>query len=101
MISKDCEVSDQAALKLDASHVSPFLSRAARRFKLTRREIEVVALLILGETWKSVADCLKISISMVRTHSKNLHRKIGAKNQASAAAKILRPDTYSNRQMLK
>jgi DNA-binding NarL/FixJ family response regulator len=69
--------------------------RAARRCRLTRREIQVLNLIVLGESWKSTAGTLGISLSMVRLHSKNLLRKIGAQSPAAAVAKIFCPDTYA------
>lgn len=76
------------------SEIPRVLIRAARRFKLTQRELDVLDMLIVGESWKTTAVRLEISVSMVRVHSKNLLRKINAQTVANAVAKIFCPDTY-------
>ncbi len=54
-----------------------------KRFDLTNREREVVALLAKGYTLPSIAENLCISLDTVRSHSKNIYRKIGVhKKQA-------------------
>lgn len=49
----------------------------ASLYGLTQREQEIMHLLMLGNSTEAVADKLGISLNTVRTHSKNLYRKLG------------------------
>lgn len=49
----------------------------ASLYGLTQREQEIMHLLMLGNSAEAVADKLGISLNTVRTHSKNLYRKLG------------------------
>ena len=55
------------------------------RSPLTAREWEVVDLLYQGPT-DEIADALVLSHETVRSHIKNLMRKLGAKTRAEAVA---------------
>lgn len=52
-------------------------ARAARTFELTRREEEVLALLLEGRTRSEIARELFVSGDTVKTHVRNLYRKTG------------------------
>ena len=53
---------------------------------LTAREWEVVDLLYEGKTTDEIADALVLSTETVRSHIKNLMRKLGATSRADAVA---------------
>jgi two-component system, NarL family, response regulator LiaR len=53
---------------------------------LTPREWEVVDLLYKGRTTDEIADALVLSTETVRSHIKNLMRKLGARSRAEAVA---------------
>ena len=53
---------------------------------LTAREWEVVDLLYQGQTTDEIAEALVLSHETVRSHIKNLMRKLGAKTRAEAVA---------------
>jgi two-component system, NarL family, response regulator LiaR len=53
---------------------------------LTAREWEVVDLLYEGKTTDEIADALVLSTETVRSHIKNLMRKLGASSRAEAVA---------------
>ena len=53
-------------------------ARLARRFGLTRREEEVMALLARGETYAQIEDLLSISNSTLKTHARHVYAKTGA-----------------------
>jgi len=52
------------------------------RANLTERELEIVEHLIEGLTDRNVSEHLNLSIHTVRTHIKNIYRKIGVSNRA-------------------
>ena len=55
--------------------------RIARRFDLTRREEEILCLLVRGRTATRVAETLCISVATARTHQRNIYAKLGVHNQ--------------------
>lgn len=52
-------------------------ARAARTYDLTRREEEILALLLQGRTRSEIARELFVSGDTVKTHIRNLYRKTG------------------------
>lgn len=65
------------------------LKKAARAYKLTPRQIQVLVALCEGDTWKAAASRLDISLRTVRFHSQNIFRKTGAQSAVMALAVIL------------
>ena len=49
--------------------------------ELTKREIDVVELVLKGHASKSIADHLCISVATVNNHKRNLYGKLGIKSQ--------------------
>ena len=69
--------------------MSPTLGRAAGGVpapfdKLSRREAEILALLVEGRTNKEIALCLDLQEITIKVHLRNVYRKIGAANRAQA-----------------
>ncbi len=62
------------------------------RSPLTPREWEVVDLIRLGRTTDQIADELVLSIETVRSHVKNLMRKLGVRSREDAVAAADRMD---------
>jgi DNA-binding CsgD family transcriptional regulator len=52
---------------------------------LTRRELEILALLSAGHSTPDIARQLGISPGTVKTHLTSVYKKIGAKNRVQAA----------------
>ncbi|QDH78339.1 response regulator transcription factor [Echinicola soli] len=48
-----------------------------QKFKLSRRELQILSLIKDGHTNQSIADELFLSIFTVETHRKNIHHKLG------------------------
>jgi DNA-binding CsgD family transcriptional regulator len=62
------------------------LERAARRHQLTRREIEVLSLILDGSSAGEIADTLALSEHTVQGYFKRLLSKTGARNRVSMVA---------------
>jgi LuxR family transcriptional regulator, regulator of acetate metabolism len=65
-------------------------SEAALRDLLTRRELEVLELMVKGETNAAIARNLVVSQGTVKFHVKNILRKLHAANRAEATSRYLR-----------
>jgi len=50
------------------------------KFQLSKREIEVLKLILEGKTNREIADHLALSIFTVETHRKHIHSKLGVSN---------------------
>ena len=72
--------SSQASSSLQDENGSPPLVKP-----LTNREMEVLILLVQGQTDKEIAAGLTISHHTVRSHTKNIYAKLGVKNRRQAA----------------
>ena len=57
--------------------------------RLSKREIEIVGLVALGQTWPEIATQLHIAHETVRTHIRNAMVKAGARSRAHLVAKAL------------
>jgi len=80
-----------AAKYLFAAEAPVFISPSAaflRRFSVTDREAEVLAVLIEGLSNKEIADRLCISAATVRNHIHNLFGKTGVKSRLELAQKL-------------
>ncbi len=63
---------------------------AAQPVSLSKREQELLALLVEGLTAKEIADRLNVSIHTTSTHTRNLFTKLGVHSRAAAVARALR-----------
>ena len=57
---------------------------------LTEREQEVLKGLANGNTYKSIAETLCISVDTIRHHIRNIYKKLQVHSQSEAVAKSLR-----------
>jgi DNA-binding NarL/FixJ family response regulator len=64
--------------------------------KLTPREIEVLELIVKGETNKEIADTLCVAESTVKNHLRNILAKLHLKNRVQAAAYAVREGLIDN-----
>lgn len=60
-------------------------ARVAREFDLTRREEAILGLLLEGKTRPEVAEALFVSENTVKTHIRNLYKKMGVSGKAELA----------------
>ena len=65
------------------------LRKAAKRSKLTPREVQVLALFLTGHTWKLAAFSMEISESGIRFHMQKIFKKVGAHSTPEALGKLL------------
>jgi two-component system, NarL family, nitrate/nitrite response regulator NarL len=70
-------------LDVRAIHQSPIAA-------LTRRELEVLALLAAGQTNKQIATAQSVSLNTVKFHVKNLFEKLGVRSRSQAVALYLK-----------
>jgi LuxR family transcriptional regulator, regulator of acetate metabolism len=68
----------------------PAANAAALRDLMTRREIEVLELMVRGETNGAIARALVVTEGTIKFHVKNILRKLHAANRAEAASRYLR-----------
>lgn len=57
--------------------------RFSEKFKLSEREMEIIILLSQNLRYSEIADSLFISLNTVRTHIKNIYRKLDIDNERS------------------
>lgn len=56
-------------------------ARMAQRFGLTRREEEVLVLMMRGYTLSRIGEALFVADSTMKTHSRHIYRKVGVQNR--------------------
>jgi DNA-binding CsgD family transcriptional regulator len=78
---------DDEAYKIAVTDITPALTRPHHQPVITRREQEVLQLLVEGLCAKQIAILLFISETTVITHKKNLKVKFNAKNTVELVAK--------------
>ena len=64
---------------------------------LSRRESEILALLVQGLSNRQIADALYLSSETVKTHVRGLYRKLGVNNRVKAAAAALADPDFRRR----
>jgi DNA-binding NarL/FixJ family response regulator len=57
--------------------------------RLTKRQREVAALLVLGHSTRQIAEELYIGVTTARSHIEDTYRRLGAHNRAQAVARLL------------
>ncbi len=63
---------------------------APTRLNLTEREQDVLRCLVQGNSYKQVADQLEVRIDTVRSHIRNLYKKLQVNSAAEAVSRALR-----------
>jgi DNA-binding CsgD family transcriptional regulator len=63
---------------------------APKRLDLTEREQDVLRSMVAGRTYAETGEELGISYETVRTHVRNIYRKLQVRNQAEAVSKAVR-----------
>lgn len=68
--------------------VATLCAAAARRYDLTRREEDVLRLLVEGNTAAQITEELVVSPNTTKTHLRNLYRKLGINRRADLATRL-------------
>ena len=66
---------------------SPSMRPVENSLKLSPRELELLQLISRGHSYVSCAEAMKISVSTVQTHIRNMYRKLEVCNQRQAITK--------------
>jgi two-component system, NarL family, response regulator LiaR len=82
VVEKEVYVTRNENFVLDTSAIS--------RLELSKRELEILALLALGHSNQEIASKLFISISTVKTHIQSLFEKLDVKRRIQAVEKAKR-----------
>ncbi len=70
--------------------VSSMQDKEKNTYGLTERQLEILASLAKGNSYKMIASSLSISIETVRTHIKNIYDKLHVHSQTEAVSKALK-----------
>jgi DNA-binding NarL/FixJ family response regulator len=76
--------------RLGRGEVEPTTVEAPTRVEISTREREVLRCLVDGRTYQETAVALEVQLDTVRTHVRNLYRKLHVNRAAEAVAKALR-----------
>ncbi len=76
-------------VSLERSKLEHSLTEAAERFRISPREVQVLALLLDGGQLNEIAEQLHIASSTVQDHVKSLLEKTGTDNRSEMIGKIL------------
>lgn len=81
------------------------LSKLSQKYMLTKREIEILELLINGDTYQEISEKLIISVNTVKKHCSNIYQKCGVKNRNQIFAMLnprddLESEKFINRDKL-
>jgi DNA-binding CsgD family transcriptional regulator len=66
--------------------ISPKLKRAAKKFRFTPRETEIIAAAISDSPRKEIAQKMGVSVPTVDFHFRNIFKKVSAHSRAGAVA---------------
>ena len=72
-----------------ARHVATRVAVSAKRFSLSAREAEVLALLVLGDSNAEIAEQLYVSHKTIKNHLGAIYERMGVRNRVEAATVTL------------
>lgn len=72
----------------EAKDVLPKIEHFYEKYNISERETEIIDSIVVGKTNKEIASELYISINTVKTHIKNIYRKLDVKNRIQLIHKI-------------
>jgi DNA-binding CsgD family transcriptional regulator len=71
------------------------LDAVTRRYRISKREREIVELLLQGKTYKEIQDVLFISFNTVKNHAYNVYQKLGVRSRGQLAHLVLQEQDAS------
>lgn len=83
-------MSSNIARKVVTFFQNPEVSKKKKDYGLSDRETEILSSLAEGNSYKIIGDKLFISIDTVRTHIRNIYKKLHVHNQSEAVAKAFK-----------
>ena len=69
---------------------SPTSAKKSESYQLSQRELEILKRLVIGDSYKMVADACCISIGTVYSHINNLYKKLHVNSKSEAVVKAVR-----------
>jgi len=95
--NREIERGPAVALLLERNHGGPLnLETVARKFRLTRRERETIALLLQDLSTKQIASRMDISPNTAKAFLRSVMIKVGAENRTGIIGKILQASKPRN-----
>jgi len=79
-----------ARLMLNSLRKSSKTRQNPEKFHLTKREIEILKHLVLGETYKKIGHALNVSPLTVRSHMENIYNKLNVNSKVEAVSDAIR-----------
>jgi DNA-binding NarL/FixJ family response regulator len=76
--------SENASFKVDGLQLSDFVAK----YRITRREQEIIELILAGKGNNEIADTLYISLSTVKQHIQNIYNKAEVNSRLALAQSI-------------
>jgi DNA-binding NarL/FixJ family response regulator len=80
--------SQSLAVTVERTATHEPLRAATARFKLSTRELDILAILLRGGTARDIAGTLQISTNTVKEHVKRIYVKMSVNNRAEAVAQL-------------
>lgn len=82
-------VDEHRALKREKAALPAVCAKAAREYDLTRREEAVLACILQGKTQTDISHELVLSVNTVKSHVRNIYRKIGVHSKQELSDTLL------------
>lgn len=73
---------------IQQANQSSFYDAFREKFKLSRREVQIIKLIKEGRQNKEIADDLSLSVQTIETHRKNIHTKLQVNSRIELVNKV-------------
>jgi DNA-binding NarL/FixJ family response regulator len=73
---------------IQQANQSSFFDAFREKFKLSRREVQIIKLIKEGRQNKEIADDLSLSVQTIETHRKNIHSKLQVNSRIELVNKV-------------
>lgn len=72
---------------IEQARPNAFFDSFRDKYRLSRREVQIVSMIKDGNTNKEIAEMLGLSTSTIETHRKNIHQKLGVNSRIELVKK--------------